>query len=92
AIVCGDVQWSYRDFDQICDRLVAALSQQGIAAGDRVAILSRNSHAFAAMRFALARMGAVLVPINFMLNAGEVAYILRSSGARTLLVGAGFEA
>ncbi|WP_064576674.1 acyl-CoA synthetase [Cupriavidus gilardii] len=91
AIVCGDVQWSYRDFDQICDRLVAALSQQGIAAGDRVAILSRNSHAFAAMRFALARMGAVLVPINFMLNAGEVAYILRSSGARTLLVGAGFE-
>lgn len=92
AIVCGDVQWSYRDFDQICDRLVAALSQQGIAAGDRVAILSRNSHAFAMMRFALARMGAVLVPINFMLNAGEVAYILRSSGARTLLVGAGFEA
>ncbi len=92
AIVCGDVQWSYREFDQICDRLVAALSQQGIAAGDRVAILSRNSHAFAAMRFALARMGAVLVPINFMLNAGEVAYILRSSGARTLLVGAGFEA
>ncbi|NSX04424.1 acyl-CoA synthetase [Cupriavidus gilardii] len=92
AIVCGDVQWSYRDFDQICDRLVAALSQQGIAAGDRVAILSRNSHAFAAMRFALARMGAVLVPINFMLNASEVAYILRSSGARTLLVGAGFEA
>ncbi|ESJ20154.1 acyl-CoA synthetase [Cupriavidus sp. HPC(L)] len=91
AIVCGDVQWSYRDFDQICDRLVAALSQQGIAAGDRVAILSRNSHAFAAMRFALARLGAVLVPINFMLNAGEVAYILRSSGARTLLVGAGFE-
>ncbi|WNG68021.1 acyl-CoA synthetase [Cupriavidus gilardii] len=91
AIVCGDVQWSYRDFDQICDRLVAALSQQGIAAGDRVAILSRNSHAFAAMRFALARMGAVVVPINFMLNAGEVAYILRSSGARTLLVGAGFE-
>jgi fatty-acyl-CoA synthase len=55
--------------------------------GDRVAILSRNSHAFAALRFALARLGAVLVPINFMLNAKEAAYILRHAGARLLCVG-----
>src|SRR5690606_27231248 len=60
----------------------------GIGRGDRVAILSRNSHAFAAMRFALARLGAVLVPINFMLNADEVGFILRHSGARLLAVGA----
>ncbi len=39
------------------------------------------------MRFALARLGAVLVPINFMLNADEVAYILRHAGARTLCLG-----
>jgi fatty-acyl-CoA synthase len=57
-----------------------------VTAGDRVAILSRNSHAFAALRFALARLGGVLVPINFMLNAQEIAYILRSSGAATLAV------
>jgi fatty-acyl-CoA synthase len=56
-----------------------------VALGDRVAILSRNSHAFAALRFALARLGAVLVPINFMLNADEVAYILRHAGAQTLI-------
>ena len=34
----------------------------------RVAVLARNSHGFAALRFALARLGAVLVPINFMLQ------------------------
>ena len=51
------------------------------AKGDRVAVLARNSHAFAALRFALARLGAVLVPINFMLKADEVAYILRHAGA-----------
>jgi fatty-acyl-CoA synthase len=34
-------------------------------------VLARNSHAFAALRFALARLGAVLVPINFMLKAEE---------------------
>jgi len=37
-----------------------------------------------AIRFALARHGAVLVPINFMLNPDEVAYLLRHSQARLL--------
>jgi fatty-acyl-CoA synthase len=92
GIVCGSVQWTYAEFDRICTRLAHALAAEGVCMGDRVAILSRNSHAYAAMRFALARLGAVLVPINFMLNADEIAYILNSSGAATLLVGAGFEA
>ncbi|WP_420473633.1 acyl-CoA synthetase [Noviherbaspirillum sp. ST9] len=91
AIVCGNVSWTYAEFDTVCTRLAHAFIARGVATGDRVAILARNSHAFAAARFALARMGAVIVPINFMLNADEVAFILKSSGARTLLVGAGFE-
>jgi fatty-acyl-CoA synthase len=90
AIRCGDVQWSYSEFDRICDRLAQGLQDRKVAAGDRVAILSRNSHAFAALRFALARIGAVLVPINFMLNADEIAFILRSSGAVALAVGPDF--
>ena len=87
AIVCGDVRWSYAEFDRLCNRLANGLAGIGVSAGERVAILSRNSHAFAAMRFALARLGAVLVPINFMLNAEEAAYILRHAGARLLCVG-----
>jgi fatty-acyl-CoA synthase len=87
AIVCGSVQWTYAEYDVICNRLAHGLRGLGVAAGDRVAILSRNSHAFAALRFALARLGAVLVPINFMLNADEVAYILRHAGAATLCLG-----
>ena len=73
-------------FDEICNGLANGLIERGLAAGDRVAILSRNSHAFAALRFALARLGGVLVPINFMLNPQDIAYILRSSGARALAV------
>lgn len=84
AVACGDVRWTYREFDELCDRLAAGLARHGIGKGDRVAILARNSHAFAAMRFALARLGAVLVPINFMLKADEAAYILRHAGARLL--------
>ena len=89
AIACGSVRWTYREFDGLCDRLAAGLAGQGISHGDRVAILARNSHAFAALRFALARLGAVLVPINFMLKAEEAAYILRHAGARMLATDSG---
>ena len=84
AVACGAVQWTYAEFDAVCERVAAGLAQRGITKGDRVALLARNSHAFAAMRFALARLGAVLVPINFMLKADEAAYILRHAGARLL--------
>src|SRR4029434_2882016 len=89
AIVCGDTRWTYGELDTLCSRLAAGLAEHGIGKGDRVAVLARNSHAFAALRFALARLGAVLVPINFMLKADEVAYILRHAGVRTLAVDAG---
>jgi fatty-acyl-CoA synthase len=89
AVICGDVSWSYRAFDEICETLSRGLVSLGIEVGDRVALLARNSHAFAAMRYALARAGAVLVPINFMLNAEEIAYILRHSGAKVLCTDSG---
>src|SRR5262249_23683543 len=90
AITCGDGFWAYAGFDLVCSRLARGLGERKIRVGDRVAVLSRNSHAFAALRFALARIGAVLVPINFMLNADEIAFILRSSGSTALAVGPEF--
>ncbi len=89
AIICGDTAWSYAEFDAICDRLTAGLAARGVEKGARVAILSRNSHAFAALRFALARLGAVLVPINFMLKPEEAAFILRHAGAEVLATDSG---
>lgn len=86
AIVCGDTRYTYAEFDALCDRIAGALFARGICAGDRVAVLARNSHAFAAIRFGAARLGAVLVPINFMLKPAEIAYILKHSGARILCV------
>ncbi len=84
AIICGDTSWTYSNFNAICDTLAAGLAACDVAKGARVAILARNSHGFAALRFALARVGAVLVPINFMLKAEEVAFILRHAGAEML--------
>ena len=92
AIACGETRWTYAEFDAICSRVAGALSRHGIGKGERVAVLARNSHAFAALRFALARLGAVLVPINFMLKAEEVAYILRHAGASMLATDTGLAA
>jgi fatty-acyl-CoA synthase len=92
AIRCGDTAWTWCEFDAVVSRLAAGLHAGGVARGDRVAVLARNSHGFAALRFALARLGAVLVPVNFMLNADEAAYILRHAGARLLAVDSGLAA
>jgi fatty-acyl-CoA synthase len=92
AIVCGNTTWTYADFDALVSRLAAGLAHLGVAEGDKVAVLARNSHGFAALRFALARRGAVMVPINFMLKADEVAWILRHAGALTLATDSGLAA
>jgi len=89
AVVCGETRWTYAEFDRISVRVAAGLAERGVTKGTRVAVLARNSHAFVAMRFALARLGAVLVPINFMLKADEVAFILRHAGATTLATDSG---
>jgi fatty-acyl-CoA synthase len=84
GLICGDTHWTFEEFDAVVDRVAAGLSRMGVGHASRVAVLARNSHAFAALRFALARLGAVLVPINFMLKADEVAYILKHAGAQSL--------
>ena len=90
ALICGDVAWSFAEMDAICNRLGRGLRGLGIGKGDRVAVLSRNSHAFAALRFSVARIGAILVPINFMLNPAEINFILANSGAKLLAAGPDF--
>ena len=84
AIMCGETRWTYSQFDSVVDLLAAGLKRSGIKPGDRIAVLARNSHAFIALRFAIARADAVIVPINFMLNVEDVRYILAHSGARYL--------
>lgn len=92
AIVCGDhIDWNYAEFDALVDRVASAFLVHGLTQGERVAVLARNSHDFALLRFGLARAGGVLVPINFMLNVEEVGYILEHSGATMLFTDVEFQ-
>jgi fatty-acyl-CoA synthase len=69
AIVYRGLRQGYADLDAMVSRAAGALAARGVAAGDRIAIFSHNNHAFVVCYFALARLGAVSVPINFMLAA-----------------------
>jgi len=71
GLIFDDVRWTYAEFDTICNRLAHGLAGRGISKGDRVSIFAYNSYVFAAMRFAVARLGAVLVPVNFRKNRGR---------------------
>ena len=64
----------------------AGLDVLGLAAGERVAIVSHNSARLLTAFFGVSGWGRILVPVNFRLVAEEVQYIVQHSGARVLLV------
>ena len=64
----------------------AALDGMGIAAGERVAVVSHNAARLLTSFWGVSGWGRVLVPINFRLVAEEVSYIVEHSGASLLLV------
>ena len=79
ALVGADRTFDYRELDAAADTIAAALHHRGVERGDRIAILSRNNWQFVVLSYATARLGIILVPINFMLKAEEVAYIFDHS-------------
>ena len=85
AIVYGSLRQTFAELDKVVNRTANALADRGVSKGDHIALLSHNNHAFVVIRFALARLGAVMVPINFMLNASEVAYILHDAEVSGLI-------
>ena len=86
ALVWQDRRDTYAELDTAVNRCANAVAERGIAKGDRVAMLAHNHRDFVVVYFALARLGAISVPINYMLGAADVAYILQHAGASGLVV------
>jgi O-succinylbenzoate-CoA ligase len=85
-------RFSYPELNARCNRTANALSALGIGKGDRVGLLMMNSPEFVESFFAIAKLGAVVVPINWRLVPDELAFILKDSGAKLLIFGAEFGA
>jgi fatty-acyl-CoA synthase len=86
AVVDGDLRLSYRELEERVDRLSNALLDLGLERGDRVCILSPNSHFFLESFYATAQIGIVLVPLNYRLVAADHEYILNHAGVSAVLV------
>jgi acyl-CoA synthetase (AMP-forming)/AMP-acid ligase II len=80
----GSLTW--RDVAARARAQAAALDALGIDRGERVAIVSHNAARLFTSFFGVSGWGRVLVPINFRLNAEEIAYIVDHCGATMLLV------
>ena len=86
AIVDGSLRLSYADFERRVNQLSHALTGLGIGRGDRVCILSPNSHHFLESFYGTAQIGVILVPLNYRLVAEDHRYILDHAGVKAVLV------
>ncbi|MCK9248320.1 MAG: acyl--CoA ligase [Solirubrobacteraceae bacterium] len=77
---------TFRELRDRSLRLAAGLERRGIGPGRRVAVMMGNRLEWPEAFFALARVGAVCVPVNVLLTGAEVDHVLRDSGADVLVV------
>ena len=84
-VITDERTWSYREIRRWSERLAAGLLQAGVQAGDHVGLVLANYPEFVAIKFAIARVGAVAVPINFLNRRDELGYVLRQSDAVLLV-------
>ncbi|PLR96948.1 acyl-CoA synthetase [Bacillus sp. T33-2] len=91
AIECEGRKYTYKELDEEVNRLAHGLIGMGIRKGNKIALMMKNSDRFVISFFAAARIGAVVVPVNFRLTASEVHYILMQSDTTLTVCDAEFE-
>jgi fatty-acyl-CoA synthase len=68
--------WTYAEFEKSAGQYATALQARGVRHGDRVAVLARNCAGFVLLHLACARLGAMIVPLNWRLAKAEIAVLL----------------
>jgi fatty-acyl-CoA synthase len=84
AVVDGQRRLNYQQLNRRVNRLARALQGLGLQFADRISILSYNCLEFVEVIMAAAKLGLILVPLNWRLTPAELAFNLNDSGAETL--------
>jgi fatty-acyl-CoA synthase len=93
ALRFQDQFWTYAQLADRIDALARAMKTRlGVHRGDRVAVLALNAPDYLALLYACARLGAMLVPLNWRLAVPEQVFILTDAAVKAVFVAAGFEA
>jgi fatty-acyl-CoA synthase len=85
-IVTDQGEHSYLDVQRWSRELAAGLISEGVRPGDHVALVLGNFPVYVALKYAISRIGAVAVPINYLLRRQELSYILEQSDSTVLIV------
>jgi long-chain acyl-CoA synthetase len=85
AVILGESKLSYGQLDELSDRVAANLGAAGVTPGDRVGLQLPNIPQFVIAYFGILKAGGVVVPMNVLLKAPEIAFQLENSGARALI-------
>lgn len=83
-------KYSFAELDRESNRVANALLEMGIGKDDKVCVMLANRPEFLFIWFGLAKIGAVLVPINIYLKGESLEYIIKHSDAETLIIEGGF--
>ncbi len=84
-VITDDRIWTYRDMQEWSHRLASGLSAIGVKRRDHVALVLANYPEFVALKLAIARVGAVAVPVNILNRRDELGYVLAQSDAVMLI-------
>lgn len=84
-VITDELTLSYTEVREQSRRIAAGLIGLGMQAGDRVGILMANYPEFVAVKFAIARTGAIAVPFNYLYRTAELGFVLADSGCRVLI-------
>lgn len=85
ALIVGEDRITYGELTERVLRIATGLHEHGFRKGDVVAVYLKNRSEYIELVFAVAHLGGVLVPVNYMLRGNEVAYIVADSEARWLV-------
>jgi acyl-CoA synthetase (AMP-forming)/AMP-acid ligase II len=85
AFVGEDRQWSFREFADDADDLAGGLLSLGVTRGQRIAVFAYNCYEFFLLYAAAARLGAIVVPVNWRLKPEEVQQILEDCTPKVLV-------
>ena len=88
--VATERRFTYSELNARCNATANALAGLGVGRGDRVALLLMNSAEYLETFFAIAKLGAIAVPLNWRLVPDELAFILQDSGSIALVYGEEF--
>jgi fatty-acyl-CoA synthase len=90
ALILENESFTHKQVNQQANQIANGLIFRGVMPGDRVAILAFNCIEYPIINFAVAKCGAMLVPVNFRYKKKELAYVINNSEPKVLFFGPEF--